>query len=125
VIYRFGIRKRPLSRKKAKWVASIIAIVLLVVFGIIGMYSARDRGLKWVAVLCQLVNYAILAGGKDKTVTQQVVSAEVYPIPSLGNDVVQDAAEDCYNRTFTVCKNCGTELLNGCKNCYNCGKECE
>ncbi len=130
LIYRFGIRKRPVEHQKAKIIAAIIAIVMLIILGIAGVYSVQNRSLKWVAVICQFINYHIMVCGtkkysqtevstNDEEEPQQQEMVESFTLNS--EEDIDEFGNELHS--LMVCPQCGTELLKGTKLCHNCGKE--
>ena len=66
LIYRCAIRKRPVEKKKAKWIAIIYGICITVIMIVIIYALGGEVETGYAAILWSCVNYAILTGGNKK-----------------------------------------------------------
>ena len=65
-IYRYAIRKRPLSRKKAIWFTIIYAIIAFIVMSIVKEAIDGEPAKGGGLALWSWVNYMMLSRGKDE-----------------------------------------------------------
>ena len=66
-IYRYALRKRPLSRKKAIWFTIIYAIIAFVIMSIVKEAVDGEPAKGGGLALWSWVNYLMLSRGKDRS----------------------------------------------------------
>lgn len=124
IIYRFAVRKRPVSKKKARNIALIYGLCFSAVIAIISLILSIFWILTAVLLVLIIANYKILKCGKDKS---QVESIDEISLAAKGAGIenVYDAASqpDSSDSSFRLqyCHICGNKLIEGSAFCNKCG----
>jgi len=137
MIYRYGIVKKPLNRKKAKRIVIIYGIcaffvMTLLIVAINGSGAAGSAILLW-----SWVNYGILTRGKDRS--GDAVEPCLEEIGSGAEDTMSSPSETMETTTTDAtttdatdtdllpenvfCSRCGTQLPRESKFCHKCGEK--
>ncbi len=125
IIYRFAIRKKPLSKKRARIVALIYGLCFAAIPAFIALLTI---GIFWllaaVLIVMIAVNYAILKCGKAKEKTTPIDAVifaiedptieKVYEVP-LQSDFPANSSRLQY------CHMCGNKLAEDTAYCSKCG----
>ena len=104
VIYRYGILRHPVEKKRAKKISIIYGIISFI--GMSALISALNKNgsASGAILLWSWVNYRILIGGKES-------QSGSIPDNNFSNN--------------GYCKWCGAKLINGSNFCSNCGEKIE
>ncbi len=106
IIYRYGIKKEPVGHKKARKIAIIYGIALLVAeIAIATALTGSGAHAGTSVILWSFINYSILQSGSKKEEPEEQPK-KVYP-------------------PLRYCMNCGAGLREKDTHCKNCGKEVE
>lgn len=141
IIYRYGIKKTPLAKKKAMKIMLIYGPCFCAIIIIFALAESSFRITALCAILWSFVNYAILKGGKAKTAPQNSFSAAgnapkyynpaspntMYPIePSLPFSPYVSAppyTQSVMSSNAQYCRFCGAPLEPGRPFCGKCGSK--
>ncbi len=125
IIYRFAIRKKPLSKKKARIVALIYGLCFAVIPAFIAILTI---GIFWllaaVLVIMIAVNYAILKCGKTEekaTPIDAVISAIEDPSIEKVYEVPLQSDYSANSSRLQYCHMCGNKLSEDTSCCSKCG----
>lgn len=132
VIYRYGIVKKPLNKKKAKRIVIIYGICAFLVMSVLIVAINGSGAAGGAIILWSWVNYKILTGGKNGSDnTEKPLSTEPGPdaeaiMPGtsevIGTTAIELADTDPVPETV-FCRWCGTQLPAESEFCHKCGKK--
>ena len=103
VLFRFGILKRPLGAKRAKWVALVYGGLAFVLVLLLVLFARVNAAACAVVLLCGWVGYRLLAG------------------PAAQSAPSADAGKS--DKQILFCHRCGNRLVPGSRRCDRCGTE--
>ncbi|HHX37842.1 MAG TPA: zinc ribbon domain-containing protein [Clostridiaceae bacterium] len=126
IIYRYAIKKAPVPNKQAKRITIIYGICAFVVMAVLIIIVGGNGAPGGAILLWSWVNYRVLVGGKDKSITHpepviEEQSAELEcdlePIESVEQIPNTGASQSTQN----VCTSCGAVIPKESKFCHKCG----
>ena len=132
-IYRWGIRRCPVEKKKARNITIVYAVFAFVVMIAVTTF-VDGEGSANAIWLWSWVNYRVLIGGRDtrRRTTDSVESpAECDPwdrpepesvTESPASEISLEENEEESEDVVQFCNNCGFELMPGSEYCSRCGK---
>ena len=121
IIYRYAIRKSPVSPKAARRTAVIYGIVVLAGFFLLAKPGRVKAAAAVPIVIWGLVDYGILSKGYRRPVEPAAETEPVTETEEIKETHEDVAAADITAQGVRFCRNCGSRLHEGSAFCSRCG----
>lgn len=135
VIYRYGIRKRPIGKKKAKKITIVYGVIAFFVMSLLIIQLKGDSAAGGAILLWSYVNYRVLTGGKSSQQPDDAMETEKENLADKGSMFIYEAGENKprvgenegvetiqqIDVNIIFCHKCGNRLVPNSMYCNKCG----
>lgn len=122
-IYRYGIRKAPLEKKKAKKIVIIYGIAAFFLMSCLIFVTRGSGAASGAIVLWSWINYRVLTGGPANIPVSHAGPSKESALPESAPDPKVQEPADAAGERLRYCVKCGAALSPYNKFCHQCGAE--